>query len=205
MNSVYQFLLEYGSMIGILFLGVIIGATRELLTIWHKRLKLKHQTQTLQINSKTDIVIHDLLAELRLKTNAARVNLFQFHNGERFFTGSSIQRMSCTHESTKGGVASCEACNSGRPVSQFAPVINSMLNYDPKYHAVSDMLDSFCTKCLQRMMVTGYSTMPLCNGKHIIGFVILHWTDNYQPADDELNKIVPMIADQIESLLIRKD
>lgn len=49
-------------------------------------------------------IIHDKLVELRVRVDAERAYLCQFHNGEKFSTKSPIWRYSCTHETCSSGV-----------------------------------------------------------------------------------------------------
>ena len=54
--------------------------------------------------NKTSL-IRDNLAELRAITGAARVMLFQLHNGQYYFSGEGADKMSLTHFVVDSGVA----------------------------------------------------------------------------------------------------
>lgn len=55
---------------------------------------------------KTDRKISEILIDLRAKTEAGRVCLFQFHNGQVFLSAHPIWRASCTHKACTAGVSS---------------------------------------------------------------------------------------------------
>lgn len=55
----------------------------------------------------TDFQLQEALIELRLKTDASRAIIVQFHNGQSFTTENPIWRCSATHESVGTGVSSC--------------------------------------------------------------------------------------------------
>lgn len=57
-------------------------------------------------NILSDKSINDYLTELRVKCEASRVSLFQFHNGETFSTNEPIWKISTTHESCASGISS---------------------------------------------------------------------------------------------------
>lgn len=56
-------------------------------------------------NSCIDAKINDLLTELLKYTKSDRVVLFTYHNGGCDYMGRSFQRMSCTNESVRPGLA----------------------------------------------------------------------------------------------------
>ena len=55
---------------------------------------------------KTHTRLHETLTELRVKTDCARSQIVQFHNGGEFLDGISMKKMSLTHESLEKGVSS---------------------------------------------------------------------------------------------------
>jgi hypothetical protein len=63
--------------------------------------------------------MYEALIELRMKVEADRVHIIQFHNGDKFIAGNPIWKMTCTHETCREGV-SFEAKNiHAMPVSQL--------------------------------------------------------------------------------------
>lgn len=54
---------------------------------------------------ETDLKIQDILSELRTKINADRVYVCKFHNGDYYFDGSAIKKVSRTHESCQNGIS----------------------------------------------------------------------------------------------------
>lgn len=68
---------------------------------WQKRKRVKKISSDPEDLSKTLIAdgrIYSVLVDMLIRFRAKRVYVVQFHNGEKFYSGQSIQRMSMTHE-----------------------------------------------------------------------------------------------------------
>lgn len=76
----------------------IFSAVLDLLKFFKKR---KTLIETIEIGNKVDNVLDILLEE----TNADRAYVFQFHNGDYFYSGLSIDKMTNTHEKVSQGIS----------------------------------------------------------------------------------------------------
>jgi len=97
----------------------ILGAISVAIVLLNKRLAswfLKHIWSNISHSYKhgkikkqqieRDSKIREILVELRIRVNADRTCLQQFHNGNVFSTNNPIWRFSCTHESVSPGISS---------------------------------------------------------------------------------------------------
>src|SRR3989304_4502904 len=65
------------------------------------RKKKKTLKETIEIGNKVDSVLEQLLED----TSADRAYVFQFHNGDYFYSGLSIDKMTNTHEKVSQGIS----------------------------------------------------------------------------------------------------
>jgi hypothetical protein len=61
-------------------------------------LKLRKRKSGIDFNSEVDKRIYKLLWPILVKFRTSRLFIFQFHNGDNFYTGQSIQRKTMSHE-----------------------------------------------------------------------------------------------------------
>lgn len=74
--------------------------TLRMLTVWMTRRK-KHLKESIEVGNK----IEEVLRRICLQTGADRAYVFQFHNGQYFYTGNSIDKMTNTHEYALEGIS----------------------------------------------------------------------------------------------------
>ena len=65
---------------------------------------MKKKKPTIDDNMVIDSKIYPILWSVINHYRATRVFIFQFHNGQHFYTGQSIQRMTVSHEVTARGI-----------------------------------------------------------------------------------------------------
>lgn len=87
-------LFEYGIATASFLVGAYYGIKKIKEKLFSNK-KKKECKQYWNIHSE----IHEILTELRIRTDAARAQIIQFHNGEYFMDGVSMKKMSLTHES----------------------------------------------------------------------------------------------------------
>ena len=95
---------EVGMIVGV----VIAGALTAILPILSRRKSNKSNQLKYpdRFNWDAHSRIHERLTELRVKTDCARTQVVQFHNGGHFLDGISMKKMSLTHESLANGCSS---------------------------------------------------------------------------------------------------
>lgn len=101
-------------------IGTIIGIYLKSKLDYNKKNSIENSTVS-------GVNIYKALEYLQSETDAARAYVFEFHNGEHFFSGRGQQKFSCTYEHVKAGV-SAEAANSqGHRISNFNKYIRSLV------------------------------------------------------------------------------
>jgi len=95
--------------------------------------------------NKTSL-IRDNLAELRAITGAARVLLFQLHNGQYYFSGEGADKMSLTHFVVDSGVAVPERAGTrlqNIPVTYWPETFRKMADNGYFGKPAEDFVDPF--------------------------------------------------------------
>jgi hypothetical protein len=119
--------------------------------------------------------IHEQLTELRVLTDAARTQIIQFHNGEYFMDGVSMRKFSVTHESLEKGIDSDANRIKGLLCSMFVPLLNLVLEDNPKINYTVDLKNSFLKQYLESRNVEAFSVLPVRLLNQTTGFIMVQW------------------------------
>ena len=157
---------EVGMIVGV----VLAGALTALLPILSKLKKniLMRRTELgypNSVNWEEHTRIHEVLTELRVKTDSARTQVVQFHNGGHFLDGISMTKMSLTHESLENGVSSEMDTKKELMLSLCVEGLRLLLEDDPKVYITAELDDSWCKQLLQHGNVVAFAFLPLRNKK----------------------------------------
>lgn len=134
--------------------------------------------------------IHETLTELRVKTDAARAQIIQFHNGEYFMDGVSMRKFTLTHESLSRGMSADAGRIKGLLCSMFVPLLNAVVANDPKIISMYDLEHSFFKQFFEDNNVEGFSVLPVKIKNQITGFLLLQWCNStkFDMADTKIVK-----------------
>jgi len=139
-------------------------------------------------------ILHETLTELRVKTNCARAQIVQFHNGGEFLDGISMKKMSLTHESLDKGVSSEMPLKQELLLSMCVDGLILLQEDDPKVHTVDEMEDSWCKQFMENSNVIAFSFLPIKKYGQAVGYVMVQWCSwNHADCVDELE-----VAETIE-------
>jgi len=140
-------------------------------------LKEKNQSIKLPDNCfwKTHTRLHETLTELRVRTDCARAQIVQFHNGGEFLDGISMKKMSLTHESLDKGVSSELGNKQDILMSLCIDGLNLLLKDEPIMYIVEDMKDSWCKQFYQSSNVITFAFLPIKKRGQAIGYVMVQW------------------------------
>jgi len=119
--------------------------------------------------------LHEILTELRVRTDSARTQLLQFHNTGHFLDGISMKKMSLTHESLENGVSSEMGIKRDLLVSLCIEGLKLLLKDDPKIYLTSSLDDSWCKQLLQSSNVVAFSFLPIRKSNQITGYLMTQW------------------------------
>lgn len=88
-----------------------------------------------QVNN--NLLIYNLLNEILVKFNCDRVQIYDFHNGERYINGYHALKMSCTYEVTSSKVKPKQNQLQGIPINCQPHFVSSLL--DNRYLNIEDI------------------------------------------------------------------
>ena len=162
----FSFWIEVGIAMALVFIGFLIGAWKKL---WNKT--SKNSNIDWNIHSQ----IHEVLTEVRVLAHAARAQIVQFHNGEYFIDGISMQKLSVTHESLANGVSGEALSKRNLLISLFAPVMEKIEKNDPIHYLTDKDKDSYFKSTLELFNVDSYMILPLFYGNIKSGFIMIQW------------------------------
>ena len=119
--------------------------------------------------------LHETLTELRVRTDAARTQIVQFHNSGTFLDGISMKKMSLTHESLENGVSSEMSIKKDLLLSLCVDGLKLLMKNEPKVYITQQLEESWCKHMLQNSNVIAFAFLPLRKNKDIVGYVMAQW------------------------------
>lgn len=179
--------LIYGIIGGLI--GVLWNLLRPIADVWGRIIGLRIENRTdakynamlaaMERSSKA----RALLAELRVKLNADRVSLFEFHNGGVFSNSNPIWRVALTTEASGPGVQPADMARQPIIAGMLIDILNPLLAGRAKDrpirpYKVNEMEPSFARSTLEAngvattINVTVYDT-----AERAIGFIAIDYCD----------------------------
>ena len=165
--------------IGMIIASVIAGVITVLFPLFKRRMRIKNS-----INKCVDYpknfqwsvhtILHEILTELRVKIDAGRTQIVQFHNSGEFLDGISMKKFSITHESLTIGT-SAETGKKDLLVSMFLDKLNLLKEDEACVYVVETMSDSYTKQYMQSSNIIAFSMLPIQKNKEIIGYVMSQW------------------------------
>lgn len=200
---------EKGITLGTVIAGLLVGGFTYIRTWWKKRSKERKEGTNFEEMSRYDIQIHDLLTEARGIAEAQRGAIKQFHNGDRFFSGTPIQKITCTHESVAGGYADLAKIQIAVPLSLLTPIMKIMLDSPGTIHTIGDLAESYVKSDMMSIGVHSICVIPLKSRNHsglpdkIIAYMTLDWVNSGPPETIMTARLARILAisHQIEAIL----
>lgn len=155
-------------------LGVFVAA-KPLVRYFKKRGAVKREETFNTVNMR----ISDLLGELRMKAKGSRVSLTQFHNGGKFADGSSMRRMSISHQSCDPKISSTMQFRQDVLVSRFVEIIQQLRENNPHIRTTTSLFESNTKKFYELHDTIGFSILPLfCSDSLVVyGYITIEWCD----------------------------
>ena len=170
--------LEYGYII-----AAIISASATIGAVWMKGKLKERKDKVFDYDPNLHSNVVSALEFMRRETEADRVYILEFHNGEHYFSGRSQQKFSCTYEVVNEGIS--------REVQGLQNIRISSMHYlikdvvDGKTFMCKD-IEEFCEDLSFRsfMEMRGIKSMfarPIktLNGK-IIGILVMDFVKEHR-------------------------
>jgi len=111
-------------------LTTVLGIIGTLSAIWLKYYldkKAKARECVVQRTVDEDSEILDRLEELKDEIGADRISIFSFHNGGEYYSGRSMQKLSCSYEVVQPGIARHQMRLQNVPVSACLTTIKHLI------------------------------------------------------------------------------
>ena len=180
---------EVGMIIGVILAGILTVLFPLLFRLRHKKHRPNILGYASNLNWETHTRIHETLTELRVKTDAARAQIVQFHNSGNFLDGISMKKMSLTHESLVNGISSEMETKKDLLLSLCVEGLRLLMENEPKIHITANLEDSWCKQLLQNSNVVAFSFLPIRKNKEITGYIMSQWC-SWNKTDDVDESIV---------------
>jgi hypothetical protein len=195
---------EVGMVIAAIIIGIFMSS--QMLKSWYSKRKIKRFSPESKVYRSIHTRIHEFLTEVRIKVNADRALLLQFHNGAEFLDGTSIKRFSLTHESCVVGVSETRNSRQDIKISTFIEMLEHISLDKPTINVTSDLPDCHFKRHLETNHTLVYSLIPIkdVRGVLVLGCLLVEWCnwDNVDNIDDDKVLIeIPQYARYIESQL----
>ncbi len=195
--------MEIGLELGYIF-AALISAGVTIGSVWFKGKLKERKDKVFNYDPNLHSNVVTALEFMRRETEADRVYVLQFHNGEHYFSGRSQQKFSCTHEVVNEGISAEVQNLQNIRISSMHYLIKDVV--DGKTFTCKDV-EEFCDDLSFRsfMEMRGIKSMfarPIktLNGK-IIGVLVMDFVKEYRKwgnnAEDFLKKQARMISGYI--------
>lgn len=136
-----------------------------------------------QQNENVEKAIRFALSEL----DADRVHIYEFHNGDHFYSGNHQQKFSCTYEALSAGVSSEALSLQDLRVSTFNQFIKKVVN-DFKFEVLdsSSLEDSLLKNWFDVRGIASSFSFPIRTlNKNIIGIINIDFTKHKDKLTEE--------------------
>lgn len=167
---------EFWIGLGQVLSGVLLGV----IAVWARSAKNYLKKKTIKRSIRENLMIKQLLAEIRSYCDADRVQLYQFHNGDHYVSGGSIQKASMTHFVLNRGVGiPFEATHQNIPIGYLLGVTDEILKISTVFYSSDDLLqDSYFKGLLRYGGAKSALIRGIFSSKHdMIGFLSIAWFD----------------------------
>jgi hypothetical protein len=174
-------------------------------TVTHFRRKgaRKRGAVTFEKNWELNEKLYPVMYDLMMQYHAIRVVIFQFHNGDKYYSGQSIQKMTCSHEVKRPGIKGMKPLFNGVQVPENIHHIISAIRTDD-YYCVEDVtqlgdidykeaLEFLEVKCLESFAIKD-------NNGRIVGLLTIHF-NHIRAINSAQSQGILLTANEVSSLL----
>ena len=138
-------------------LTAIVGVGGTLLTIWmkhHLESRKKNVGCIIDRTVKEDTEIISRLEEIKNEIGADRVSIYSFHNGGEYYSGKSMQKLSCSYEVVSPGVSRTQLLSQNIPVSACLGTLQLLMK-DKEFHCLDVEKDYPESACKHQLIENG--------------------------------------------------
>ena len=186
----------------------IIGVVGTLSAIWLKHYLERRKQQDCIIDQtvQEDTEIITRLDELKDEIKADRISIFSFHNGGEYYSGKSMQKLSCSYEVVQPGVARTQLNLQNIPVSACLATLQHLMEYK-EFHCYDVDSNYPESACKYQLVETGvkstyqYAIFDL--NKNAIGVIRADYVLDRERLSDEGHEALKYLAIKLPGYLIK--
>jgi hypothetical protein len=159
---------------------ILAGVAMGIIAIWIKNLKSYLSKKSIKRSIRENMMIKQILAEIRSYCDADRVQLYQFHNGDHYISGGSIQKASMSHFVLNRGVGvPFESNHQNIPIGYILSAMDDVLKNSSAFYTEEELLqDSFMKGLLRHGGAKSALLRGIFSANHdMIGFLSISWFD----------------------------
>jgi hypothetical protein len=136
--------------IAAIILASLISALGGVLAVWLKNKIEYRKKNSLESSTVSGTNVYRALEYIQSQSGCARAYVFEFHNGEHFFSGRGQQKFSCTYEHVRAGVSSESNNSQGHRISNYNKYIHSTVSDGKFCYLDVEEIEDEAFKCLLR-------------------------------------------------------
>lgn len=187
-------------------IGIFVGAFLIGLGISiYRKYKNKNRRRDPLCSLERDLLIQDVLTELRVNIGADRVYVCKFHNGGEYFDGLKIKKISRTHESCGRGVSHESVSYQNIPLSMIPEVMmiiqQSVKTDAPVIRCVKSLNNGFLKNHFENLGVKIFLKYKLNIGLKLVGYMGIQFVDKDKELSNEEISKIKEAAGRIENIL----
>jgi len=187
---------------GFALVSFIVGISFSLLNVFQKRKTHKLFTNSEKDFTKIHTQVNEVLTELRLQLDCARVYISQFHNGGDFFSGESILKFSITHESCSLGVAQTIDQQQGVLLTRFVEKLKILQEDEPRIIFTNTLIDSHFKGFMESRNTIAFILVPMKKHNTIspFGYICCEWCSWNHAENINPNKTIDYLEKDVRIL-----
>ena len=197
---------------GLDFISVLTGVVSAITAVLGMYFKLKYdekKSKEFNYDPKLHENVISALRYIQDETEADRVYVMEFHNGEHYFSGRSQQKLSCTYETVSEGISVESPNMQNIRISNFHSLIKHISDRRKDHQTlicedVEEYNSDITYKSfLQQKGVKSIFARPVktLNGK-ILGVIVLEYVKEKRKWSDEAEEFIRKQARTISGYLI---
>lgn len=136
---------------------------------------------------KIHSILHEILTEFRFSTDAARVSIIQFHNGDYFYNGSPILKFSVSHESCVIGISPTMDSIQDLYLSRYFQLVE-LAEQPLQIYYTDEIKESNFRGFMESKNTIAFCLIPIKCQKNmnIMGIISIEWCSKTK--SDQINK-----------------
>lgn len=193
-KTVESLLQNLGTIIGYVGFGVTAICVSKAKD-WYSSRRSRVSTRKAASNS---VLLSSFLSEIRALTDADRVSVMQFHNGDHFASGASVQKVTLTHCALRAGVSMPTNIGGESLATLPATMMSHVLSqaFEEGYALLSEKNEPADPWVQRYHIVNGVNTSVVClipglNPQEAFGLLCFSWLE---PTETSVASIDQMLV-----------